>query len=125
MHLQSVFWKVFRFPSNSEGHKKLARNKLENFKNFHSPKCLKNIQKLTGRVAALGRFISRSIDKCLPFYNLLKGNKKFVGDQDYEATCEKLKEYLSKLLILSKSLEGEALFLYFAVSDHTINRVLV
>ena len=46
------------------------------FQNLPQPKSLKDIQKLIERVAVLGRFIFRSIDKCLPFYNLLKGNKK-------------------------------------------------
>ena len=73
----------------------------------------------------LGRFISRSIDKCLPFYNLSRGNKKFIWDQNCEVAVEKLKEYLSKPLILSKPLERETLFLYLAVSDHAVNGVLV
>ena len=38
---------------------------------------------------------------------------------------ENLKEDLSKLSILSKPLEGETLFLNFAISDHTVNGVLV
>ncbi|KAF8085674.1 hypothetical protein N665_0652s0002 [Sinapis alba] len=37
-----------------------------------SPKNGKEVQRLTGRIAALNRFISRSTDKCLPFYELLK-----------------------------------------------------
>ena len=38
-----------------------------------SPKTKREVQRLTGRVAALNRFISRSTDKCLPFYDTLKG----------------------------------------------------
>ena len=71
---------------------------------------------MIGRVAALGRFISISTNKCLPFYNLLKGNKKFVWNQNYEVAFEKLKEYLSSLPILSKLVEGETLFLYLAIT---------
>ena len=40
-----------------------------------SPKNLKEVQRLTGRVAALNRFISRSSDKCHLFYNVLRKNK--------------------------------------------------
>ena len=40
-------------------------------------------------------------------------------------TFKKLKEYLSKPLILSKLDEGETLFLYLVVFDHTISGVLV
>ena len=32
-----------------------------------SPRTKREVQRLTGRVAALNRFISRSTDKCLPF----------------------------------------------------------
>lgn len=43
-----------------------------------SPKNSREVQRLTGRIAALNRFISRSTDKCLPFFELLRGNKKFI-----------------------------------------------
>ena len=37
-----------------------------------SPKTVKEVQKLTGRIAALNRFISKATDKCLPFFKTLK-----------------------------------------------------
>ena len=37
-----------------------------------SPRTVKEVQKLTGRIAALNRFISRATDKCLPFFKTLK-----------------------------------------------------
>ena len=43
-----------------------------------SPKNIREVQRLTGRIAALNRFILRSTEKCLPFYKLLRGNKHFV-----------------------------------------------
>ena len=36
------------------------------------PSNTKEIQRFTGRIAALSRFISRSIDKCQPFFQVLK-----------------------------------------------------
>ena len=36
------------------------------------PKTKKGIQQLTGRLAALNRFISKSSDKCRPFFQILK-----------------------------------------------------
>ena len=41
------------------------------------PKSVKDIQQLTGRMVALTRFISKSADKALPFFALLRGNRKF------------------------------------------------
>ena len=37
-----------------------------------SPRTIKEVQKLTGRIAALNKFVSRATDKCLPFFKTLK-----------------------------------------------------
>ena len=37
-----------------------------------SPRTVKEVQKLTRRIAALNRFVSRATDKCLPFFKTLK-----------------------------------------------------
>ena len=37
-----------------------------------SPRTVKEVQKLTGRIAAFNRFISKATDKCLPFFKTLK-----------------------------------------------------
>ena len=37
-----------------------------------SPKTVKEVQKLTGRIAALNRFVSKATDKCLPFFKTMK-----------------------------------------------------
>ena len=44
----------------------------------------KEVQSLTGRVATLNRFISKATNKCLPFFNSLKGNKRFQWDDKCE-----------------------------------------
>ncbi|KAI5313046.1 hypothetical protein L3X38_042220 [Prunus dulcis] len=42
------------------------------------PKTQKDIQSLTGRVAALTRFISKATDKCVPFFKALKVGKQHI-----------------------------------------------
>ena len=37
-----------------------------------SPQNVKEVQSLTGRVAALNKFVSKATDKCLPFFRVLK-----------------------------------------------------
>ena len=37
-----------------------------------SPRTVKEVQRLTGKITALNRFISKAIDKCLPFFKTLK-----------------------------------------------------
>ena len=46
--------------------------KVQAINNMTSPKTVKEVQKLTGRITALNRFISRATDKCLPFFKTLK-----------------------------------------------------
>ena len=40
--------------------------------NMASPRTVKEVKKLTGRIAALNKFVSRATDKCLPFFETLK-----------------------------------------------------
>jgi len=47
--------------------------------------CVKEVQMLNGHVAALNRFISRSIDKCKPFFQALKKNE---ADFRWNEDCE-------------------------------------
>lgn len=83
------------------------------------------MQRLTGRVAALNRFISRSTDKCLPFYQLLRKYRKFEWNEKCEEAFRQLKAYLTEPPILAKPEEGEPLYLYVAVSPAAISGVLV
>jgi hypothetical protein len=78
---------------------------------------------LTGKVAALNRFISRSTGKCLPFFKILK--KAFTWSKECEKAFKRLKEYVMSPPLLSRSVEGEILDLYLAVSSSTISSVLI
>ncbi|KAK0573106.1 hypothetical protein LWI29_003140 [Acer saccharum] len=81
--------------------------------------------KLTGRVAALNRFISKSSERCLPFFNTLRKNKAFKWNDDCEKALQDLKTYLKSLPLLSKPKDNETLFVYLAVSDTSVSAILV
>ncbi|XP_058099838.1 uncharacterized protein LOC131244211 [Magnolia sinica] len=85
----------------------------------------REIQCLTGRVAALGRFISKVTDRCLPFFQQLKGHKKAKWTSKCEQAFQELKQYLGSPPLLSKSEEGEPLLLYLAVSASAISSALI
>ena len=53
---------------------------------------IKEVQSLTKRVAALNRFIFKAIDKCLPFFKVLK--KAFDWMDECQRTFQDLKTYL-------------------------------
>ena len=90
-----------------------------------SPSGIKEVQRLTGRIAALSRFVTRASDKCKPFFQVLK--KAFQWDTKCEEAFLALKTYLSSPPppILVSSTEGELLTLYLAVSDFLTSAVLV
>ena len=46
--------------------------KVQAIINMTLPNTVKEVQKLTRRIAALNRFVSRATDKCLPFFKTLK-----------------------------------------------------
>ncbi|KAI5335629.1 hypothetical protein L3X38_025762 [Prunus dulcis] len=100
--------------------------KIKAIIDMQRPKTTKDIQSLTGRVAALTRFISKATDKCVPFFKALKGGKR---DITWTAECDKafqdLKNYMSKAPLLSKSLPGEILYLYLSVSGTAVSSVLI
>ncbi|KAF8089498.1 hypothetical protein N665_0504s0003 [Sinapis alba] len=89
------------------------------------PKTSREIQRLTGRVAALNRFISRSTDKCLPFYELLRGNKKFLWHEACEKAFAALKRYLTTPPVLAKPDAGDTLYIYIIVSPSAVSSVLI
>ena len=88
-----------------------------------SPRSVKEVQRLTRRIATLNRFVSRAIDKCLPFFKTLK--QDFHWTDECEAAFQALKDYLSKPPLLSLFVEGKDLFLYLAVSQTAVSSVLI
>ncbi|XP_028072301.1 uncharacterized protein LOC114274538 [Camellia sinensis] len=83
----------------------------------------KDVQHLAGMAAALNRFISRSSDRCRPFFKTLKS--KFFWDEECDRALADLKAYLSSAPILVTPQPGEELYLYLAVSQHAVSAVLI
>ena len=76
-------------------------------------------------IAALNRFISRSADKCRPFFLLINKWKGFDWTEECALAFQQLKEYLSQLPIISSLEVDEVLFAYIAVALHAISLVLI
>ncbi|XP_060200478.1 uncharacterized protein LOC132628732 [Lycium barbarum] len=86
---------------------------------------VKAVQKLTGRIASLSRFISRSSDKSHRFFSLLKKKNDFVWTPECQQALEELKQYLSSPPLLHTPKADEQLFLYLAVSEVAVSGILV
>ena len=84
---------------------------------------VKEVQSLNGKIAALSRFVSKAMDKCLLFFRTLR--KLFEWMDECQKAFEDLKKYLSSPPLLSPSKPGEELYLYIAVSQAAVSAVLV
>ncbi len=56
--------------------------KIRALQEMTPPRTVKEVQRFTGRVAALGRFVSRSAERCLPFFKILKRPKDFQWSEE-------------------------------------------
>ncbi|XP_072071426.1 uncharacterized protein [Arachis hypogaea] len=90
-----------------------------------SPGCVKDVQRLTGKLMALSRFLGASAEKALPFFNLMKKGIAFEWTPACEEAFIHFKKILSEPPMLSKPREGEPLYLYLAVTTQAMAAVLV
>jgi hypothetical protein len=86
---------------------------------------IKDVQKLTGCMAALKRFISRLGERGLPFLKLLKRRDKFQWTEEAERALQDLKHHLQSPPVLTAPLLGEDLLLYIAATTHVVSSAIV
>ena len=89
-----------------------------------APNSKKGVQQLTGRLAALGRFISRFTDRLKPFFATLKGVNQAEWNEDYDHAFMAIKQYLAEPSVLASPEAGETLFVYLAISDVVVSAAL-
>jgi hypothetical protein len=133
-NLREFQWKlnptkcVFGVPSGlllgfMVGHRGIEANpaKVDAIRNMAKPSNKKDVMKLTGMVAALGRFISKLGEKGLPFFKLLKKANKFVWDDEAQKAFEALKESLTTPPIMTP----KETLLYISATTNVATTVLV
>ena len=99
--------------------------KIKAIENMKSPTRLKEVQKLTGCMAAPSRFVARMGERGQPFFALLKKQDKFVWTQEAEEAFIALKRYLSNPPVLVAPQPNEELFLYIAATPYSVSTVIV
>ncbi|GJR66132.1 reverse transcriptase domain-containing protein [Tanacetum coccineum] len=93
-----------------------------------SPRTIKKVQSLNGKLASLNRFLSKSAEKSLPLFKTLK---KCIKKSDFHWTPEaeqafkKLKQHLSKLPLLVAPKPKEELIVYLSATHRAISAVLM
>ena len=76
-------------------------------------------------MAALNRFISRSVERCRPFFLLLHKWKEFQWSEECVTAFQELKRYLSHPPIMPSPVVDKVLFAYIAVALYAISLVLI
>ena len=75
--------------------------------------------------ATLNQFISRSTDRCRPFFLLINKWKGFEWTEECAQAFQQLKEYLSHPPIISNLLIDEVLIAYIILAHHAVSLVLI
>lgn len=123
---------VFEVPSGKLlgfiiSHRGIEANpeKISAITNMQAPASIKDVQKLTGCMAALNRFISRLGEQGLPFFKILKRQDKFKWMEEAERAFTQLKDFLSKPPVLTAPSLNEDLLLYISATTHVVSTAIV
>ena len=100
-------------------------DQIKTINNLRSPRNPKEVQKLTRITAALNRFISRSADRCKPFFLLINKWKNFEWIEECAKSFQQLKDYLARPPIMSSPEPDEVLFAYIAVAPYAVSLILI
>jgi hypothetical protein len=100
-------------------------DKIKALIEMQDPVSVKDVQKLTGRVAALNRFIPRAAERSLPFFQVLRSSKNFQWPEAQKQAFQELKDYLSNMTKVCPPEPKLPLLLYLSASNLAISVVLV
>ncbi|GJY42015.1 reverse transcriptase domain-containing protein [Tanacetum coccineum] len=95
-----------------------------------SPKTLKEMQSLSGKLASLNRFLAKSAERALPFFNTLKNITKenkheYRWTSEAEEAFQQMKRLIISLPSLTPPLPKETLYAYLAVAKEAVSAVLM
>jgi hypothetical protein len=99
--------------------------KIAAITNMGPIKDLKGVQRVTGCLAALSRFISRLGKRGQPLYRLLRKTECFTWTPEADEALGILKALLTNAPILVPPAAGEALLIYFAATTQVVSAAIV
>jgi hypothetical protein len=99
--------------------------KISTITNMGPIQNLKGVQRVTGCLAALSRFIARLGEPSLPLYRLMKKSDHFAWTPEAEETLDSLKNLLKSPRILMALASEEPILLYIATTTQVVSVALV
>nr|ABA97049.1 retrotransposon protein, putative, Ty3-gypsy subclass [Oryza sativa Japonica Group] len=91
--------------------------KINAILNMKPPSSQKDVQKLTGCMAALSRFVSRLGERGMPFFKLLKKTDNFQWGPEAQKAFEDFKKLLTTPPVLASPHPQEPLLLYVSATS--------
>nr|GEX53582.1 hypothetical protein [Tanacetum cinerariifolium] len=107
---------------------KVCPDKVDVVLSLPSLKCLKDVQKLNGKLASLNTFLAKSAEKSLPFFKTLK---KCTKKSDCHRTAKakkafkQMKQLIAELPMLTAPVKRDELIVYFTAAKDTISADLM
>nr|GEV05899.1 reverse transcriptase domain-containing protein [Tanacetum cinerariifolium] len=121
---QGIFCTFLGYKVDADG-LRVSSDKVKAVLDLPSPKCLKDAQKLNGKLASLNIFF---VEKSLPFFKTLKTCTKksdFQWTPKAEGAFKEMKQLIAKLSMLTAPKEKEELIMYLAAAKEAISAVLM
>ena len=87
------------------------------------PARIKDVQKLSGCLAALSHFISKLAQRALPFFKLLRKTGPFIWTPEAEQAFQELKRYLTSTPVLVALEPSKPLLLYISTTKEVVSVV--
>src|SRR5215216_6837855 len=92
---------------------------------MEKPTRLRDIQRFTGCLASISRFISRLGEKAFPLYQLMKKTTHFEWNDQADEAFLQLKKMLTTPSVLAAPAAKEPMFLYIAATSRVVSTVIV
>ena len=89
------------------------------------PTCVRDVQRFTGCLASLSRFISRLGEKAPPLYQLMKKTTCFEWNDRADEAFQQLKRLMSTPPVLAAPTNKEPMFLDIAATSRVVSTVIV
>jgi hypothetical protein len=99
--------------------------KISTIMDMVSIKNLKGVQRVTGCLAALSRFIARLGERSLPLYKLMKKSDHFTWTPEAREALDSLKNLLKSPSILTAPTAEEPMMLYISATTQVVSAALV
>jgi hypothetical protein len=100
-------------------------DKIRAILQMQPPQNRKEVQKLTGSIAALNRFLVKLAEWSLSFFIVLRGSAKMEWGPEQQKAFEDLKLYLQQPSILSSPEQGQLLILHVFSTHSALSGALV